>query len=114
MAEVILTLPDELAKCVEPLHYLPTILEMSLLTLKTPAAQTESELTEFLSLNPSPQFVLEYHGTPRAQERIKELLEQNSRGIISEADLRELDEFLLLDNIITALKINLTQQQISS
>jgi hypothetical protein len=114
MAEVTLTLPDELAKRVEPLRYLPTILEMSLLTLKTPAAQTEGELTEFLSTNPSLQSVLEHHGTPRAQERMSRLLELNSAGVINEVELKELDESLLLDHIITALKINLMQQKIST
>ncbi len=114
MVELTLTLPDELAKRVEPLHYLPTILEMSLLTLKTPAAQTEGELTEFLSTNPSSEKVHEYHGTPRAQERMNRLLELNQAGIISEAELKELDELLLLEHIITALKITLKQQEQSS
>jgi hypothetical protein len=109
MAEVTLKLPDELAKRVEPLRYLPTILEITLLTLKTPAAQTEGELTEFLSTNPSPQQVLEYHGTARAQERMSRLLDLNQAGIISETELQELNELVLLDHIITALKINLKQ-----
>jgi hypothetical protein len=89
MAEVILHLPEELAKRVEPLRYLPTILEMSLLTLKTPATRTASELTEFLSTNPSAQQVLEHHGTVKAQERMNRLLELNHAGIISEAELQE-------------------------
>jgi hypothetical protein len=109
MAEVTLILPDDLAKRIEPLRYLPTILEMSLLTLKTPAAQTESELTEFLSTNPSPQAVLEYHGTERAKQRMNHLLELNGNGMINEVELQELDELLSLDNIITALKIDLKQ-----
>jgi hypothetical protein len=113
MAEVTLTLPDELAKRIEPLRYLPTILEMSLLTLKTPAAQTESEITEFLTTNPSPLAVLEYHGTARAQERTSRLLELNADGAINEIELQELDELLLLDHIITALKIHLKQQEMS-
>jgi hypothetical protein len=113
MAELTLTLPDDLAKRVEPLRYLPTILELSLLTLKTPAAQTESEITEFLSMNPSPQAVLQYHGTARAQERVNYLLELNSAGTIKETELQELDELLLLDNTITALKITLKQQELT-
>jgi hypothetical protein len=86
---------------------------MSLLTLKTPAAQTQGELTEFLSTNPSPQKVLEYHGTPRAQERMNRLLELNSASMISETELNELDELLLLEHVITALKITLKQQELS-
>jgi hypothetical protein len=114
MAELTLTLPDDLAKRIQPLRYLPTILEMSLLTLKTPAAQTEGELTEFLSTNPSPNAVFEYHGTLRAQERMNRLLELNQAGIMSEAELQELDELLLLDHIITALKISLKEQEMSA
>lgn len=114
MAELTLTLPDDLAKRVETLRYLPTILELSLLTLKTPAAQTVSEIIEFLGTNPSQQAVLDYHGTTSFQERVNHLLELNRAGMLSEAELKELDEFLLLEHSMTALKISLLEQQISS
>jgi hypothetical protein len=114
MAELTLTLPDELAKRVEPLRYLPTILELSLLTLKTPAAQTVSEMIEFLSTNPSQGAVLDYHGTGRFQERVNRLLELNRTGMISEAELQELDEFLLLEHTMIAFKTSLYEQQLSA
>lgn len=108
MTEVKLTLPDELAKRVEPLRYFPTILEISLLTPKTSAALTKSEFIEFLSANPSPREVLEYHGTRRFQERVNRLLELNRSGMISEIELIELDELLVLDHVMTGLKINIS------
>jgi hypothetical protein len=114
MVELTLTLPDDLAKRVEPLRYLPTILELSLLTLKTPAAQTVSEIIEFLSSNPLPQVVLDYHGSTRFQERVNRLLELNRHGMISEAELKELDELLLLEHSIVALKTNLIEQKLSA
>ncbi len=114
MVELTLTLPDELAKRVEPLRYLPTILELSLLTLKTPAAQSVSEIIEFLSTNPSEQTVLEYHGTTRFQERANQLLELNRSGMISEAELKELDELLLLEHSMISLKSSLYEQQLSA
>jgi hypothetical protein len=50
-----ITLPDELAKRVEFFsRWLPTVLEISLLALKTPAVETASEIIEFLASNPSP------------------------------------------------------------
>jgi hypothetical protein len=114
MAELTLTLPDDLARRVEPLRYLPTILELSLLTLKTPAAQTVSEFIEFLSTNPSGQAVLDYHGTTRFQERVNRLLELNRAGMISETELKELDEFLLLEHSMIALKTSLLEKQLST
>lgn len=114
MAELTLTLPDDLAKRVEPLRYLPTILELSLLTLKTPAAQTVSEVIEFLSANPLSQTVLEYHGTTKFQERVKHLLGLNRAGMVSEDELKELDELLLLEHSMIALKTNLLEQQPST
>jgi hypothetical protein len=114
MVEVTLTLPDELARRVEPLRYLPTILEMSLLTLKTPAFQTASEIIEFLRQNPEPQTVLNYFITPRAQERMDHLQALNHAGMISENELKELDELLLIGHVVIALKINLKQQEMSA
>jgi hypothetical protein len=111
MAEVTLILPDDLAKRIEPLRYLPTILEMSLLTLKTPAAQTASEIIEFLRENPEPQTVLDYFGTPRAQERMDYLQELNRSSAISEIELKELDDLLILGHIVIELKINLKQKE---
>jgi hypothetical protein len=113
MAELTLTLPDELAKRVEPLRYLPTILELSLLALKTPAAQTASEIVEFLRENPEPQAVLDYFITPRAQERMDHLQALNRAGMISETELKELDELLLIGHIVIALKIDLKQKAMS-
>lgn len=108
--ELILTLPDELAERVAPLRYLPVILEVSLLTLKTPAAQSASELIEFLGSNPTSQAVLEYHGSEQTQKRIQQLLELNHVGLISEADARELDEHLLLEHLVVMLKAGLPHE----
>ncbi|MDQ3397774.1 MAG: hypothetical protein M3511_08405 [Deinococcota bacterium] len=106
-----ITLPDELAKRVEPFsRWLPTVLEISLLALKTPAIKTASEIVEFLTSNPSPREVHAYHVSKHAQVRMKRLLALNRAGVLGEAEARELDELISLEHLIITLKANLVPE----
>ena len=68
MVELTMQIPDELAKRVVPMsRWLPTILELSLVGFKTPAAETAGELIDFLSEAPSRRKLLIYHVSNRAQ-----------------------------------------------
>jgi hypothetical protein len=108
------TLPDELAKRVEPFgRWLPTIIEISLLKLKTPAAETASEVIEFLATSPSAQDVHAYHVSPRAYARIERLLELNRAGLLGEADAAELDELLKIEQLMTSLKADLLTEELA-
>lgn len=50
MVEITLQVSEQLAQQLQPLgDWLPSILELSLLRLKTPAAQTASEIVDFLA-----------------------------------------------------------------
>ena len=105
---VTITLPDELAERVAPFsRWLPTVLEVSLLKLKTPAVETASELVEFLSTNPSVQEVQTYHASVRSQTRMGQLLALNQAGVISGAEAEELDELLKLEHVVINLKAQL-------
>ena len=101
-----LTLPDDLAARVAPYErWLPAILEVSLLGLKTQAHVAAAELITFLSSNPSPREVSTYRlSTPR-QARLETLLEGNRQGTLSQEDVAELDEFMALEHVVRLLKI---------
>ena len=104
-----ITLPDELAERVAPFSsWLPTVLEVSLLKLKTPAVETASELVTFLTTNPSAQEVEVYHASERSQTRMDQLLALNQAGVISKAEAEELDELLKLEHVVISLKTQLT------
>ena len=105
MVEVTMQVPDELAERLDPIRdWLPTIIELSLVGFKTPATETATEVIEFLSTNPSPQEVLEYHISERGQARLQRLLAWNEVGLLSGAEQRELDELQRLEHIIIMLK----------
>ena len=99
------TLPDDLAERVEPFgRWLPTVLEISLLGLKTSASRTAGEVIEFLSTGPSTDEVAAYKASVRSQERMSRLLTLNQAGLLGEAEAEELDELLRLENLLIGLK----------
>lgn len=74
MIEVTLQLPDELALRVQRLQrWLPAVLDLSLHGFRT-AAERAAEVLEFLAGEPTPQAVLAYHVSERAQHRLQRLL----------------------------------------
>ena len=110
-----LTLPDELAERVAPFsHWLPTVLEISLLAFKTPAVETAGELIEFLATNPLPKDVHAYYASERAQERMNKLLTLNQAGVLGEAEQREIDELIKLEHLIITLKAGLSTEGLSA
>lgn len=114
MATVTLELPEKLAQRVKPhTRWLPTILEINYLFLKTPASQTANEVTEFLASNPSAKEVYKLRPSPRSQERTATLLSLNSAGVISEQDKAELEELASLENILISLKASLSNDEIA-
>jgi hypothetical protein len=113
MATLTLDVPETLKERVEPFsRYLPTILEISLLGLSTPAACVASEMVTFLSSNPSQETVQNYHVSEQAQARLDNLLEQNREGKLNQSDLAELDELLELGHVMIMLKASLPHQTI--
>ncbi len=111
MTIMTLELPVELVKQIQPVqHYLPTILQLTITTFQTPAAQTASEIVRFLAQNPSPNEVLDYHVPDHAQTRLRELLERNREGDILPTEDAELDDLILIERIIRQVKIQAAKQ----
>lgn len=111
MVEIRVQLPDGLAQRVRTMSvWLSAVLELSLLSLRTPAAQTASEIIDFLATGPAPEEVLAYHVSERAQERVRRLLAINEAGLASPDEQAELDEIERIEHIMTLLKAQAQQQ----
>lgn len=110
MVQMTLHISDELAKRLQPLRaWLPTVLELTLVGCKTMAAATATEVLEFLARGPTPEEVLAYHASERAQSRLQRLLALNAAGLLSEAEHQELDELQQIEHIIIMLKAQLAR-----
>lgn len=111
MVQMTIQVSDELAERIQPIGtWLPTIIELSLIGFRTLAAATATEVVQFLSKNPSPQDVLDYHVSERAQARLQRLLALNEAGMLSEVEQLELDELQRLEHVIIMLKAEVAQQ----
>ena len=108
MVQMTLTISDGLAERLQPLGaWLPTVLDLTLVGCKTVAAATATEVLEFLAQGPTPEEVLAYHASERAQNRLQRLLALNAAGLLGEAEQQELDELQQIEHIIIILKAQL-------
>ena len=111
MVEMTMQVSEELAERLRPIgSWLPTVLELSLVGFKTVAAATATEVIQFLSQEPTPQDVLDYHVSERAQARLQRLLTLNAAGMLGEAEQLELDEMQRIEHIIIMLKAQIAGQ----
>ena len=96
---------DELAEQLRPIRsWLSIVLELSLVGFRTLAIQTASEVISFLSANPTPQEVLDYHVSESAQARLRQLLILHRAGLLGEGQQQELDELEKIEHIINYAK----------
>ena len=99
------TLPDDLAKRVEAFEqWLPAVIEVSLLGLKTPTRDTADTLITFFKTNPSPREVWSYHLPDAEQRRVEVVLGKERENVISERERLELDEFVRLEETVRLIK----------
>ena len=85
-------------------------MELSLVGCRTVAAATATEVIEFLSRNPTPQEVLAYHVSERAQIRLQRLLALNAAGTLGEEEQLELDEVQRIEHLLILLKAQIATQ----
>jgi hypothetical protein len=108
MVQMTLNISEDLAERLEPLGaWLPTTLELMLVGCKTVAAASVAEILAFLAQDPTPEDVLAYHASERAQSRLQRLLTLNASGLLSEEEQLELDERQQIEHIIIMLKAQL-------
>jgi len=111
MVQMTMQVSEELAERLRPIgSWLPTGLELSLVGFQTVAAATATEVIEFLSQDPTPQTVLAYHVSERAQARLQRSLALNAAGMLGEAEQLELDELQRIEHILIMLKAQIAGQ----
>lgn len=111
MVQMTIQVPDELAVRIQPIgSWLPAIIELSLIGVRTLAAATATEVIQFLSENPSLQEVLDYHVSDRAQARLQRLLALNEAGMLSELEQLEMDELQHIEHVVIMLKAQVAEQ----
>ena len=104
MVQMTLQVSEELAGRLQPIGaWLPTVLELSLVGFQTVAAATATEVIQFLSQDPTPQDVLAYHVSERAQTRLQRLLALNAAGMLGAEEQLELDELQGIEHILLSL-----------
>jgi hypothetical protein len=74
------------------------------------ATETATEVIQLFVANPSPQEVLDYHVSERAQNRLRRLLTLNAAGLLGEEEQQELDELNKIEHTIIKLKAQLAKQ----
>lgn len=112
MVQVTVQLPAGIAERIQPLNlWLPVILELSFVGFKTLATAIATEVIEFLSSNPKPVDILNFHVSDRAQSRLQRLLTLNQAGLLGEDEQRELEELQKIEHIIVMLKARLIKQE---
>lgn len=111
MTEMTLQLPDELAKRIGGSgRWVPAILGLSLDGYRTRAVAVASEFIGFLTTNPTPEALLEYHVSEDAQHRLQRLLTLNAAGMTSEEEQAELDELERIEHLVVRLKAQIAAE----
>jgi hypothetical protein len=120
MVEITIQVPDALAKHLEPVQeHLPDLLAQLIADAQLGSALDEIlsqpvsvesapayvEILDFLALGPAPEEIISFRISPKAQERVSQLLEKNRDGTLTQSENAELDLYVQIDQIMTLLKI---------
>jgi hypothetical protein len=105
MPSLTLDISEQLQDKVKPFsRWVPAILEVSLLNLKSPAHGAASEFIDFLTSNPSEQAVGIYKLSEAFQVRVEALLEKNRAATLTQVESTELDDYMRLEHVIRVIK----------
>lgn len=111
MTELTLQLPNELAERIgRSGRWAPAILGLGLDGYGTRAAAVANEIIAFLSTNPSPAAVLDYHVSEASQDRLRRLLTLNAAGMSSQEEQAELEELERIEHLIVLLKAQIATE----
>jgi hypothetical protein len=124
MAELTIQISDELAQRLKPLqNRLPELLwqlldVVNLQTTSEPIVKTGvvdipavyQEVIDFLIKRPTPEEIMAFKVSPKAQTRLEVLLAKNRSATISPMELAELDVYEQLDHLMILLKARALQR----
>ncbi|MGH1397456.1 MAG: hypothetical protein ACRAVC_25975 [Trichormus sp.] len=118
VAQLTIHIPDELAGRLEPLQSrLPELLwllldidreqpyeQPKLNTQTVEIPEVYQEVLDFLIKRPTPEEIITFKVSARAQIRLQELLEKNRTGSLSQMELAQLDVYEQLEHLMILLK----------
>jgi hypothetical protein len=78
---------------------------------RSPASFVE-ELAEFLASQPTRDELLNFHPSPRAQERAEELLQKQNEGQSSPDEREELEELAYAERLMRLVKARLRGKKV--
>ena len=98
-------LPDDLARKLEPeREHLDEILRLGMYRRWSSANNLWREIVSFVARGPRPQEIVEFHASEASQARLRELLDRNKEGALTDGEKTELDEMRHLDHLVTSIK----------
>ncbi len=118
VAQLTIQIPDELAGRLEPLQSrLPELLwllldidgeqpkeQPKLNTQTVEIPEVYQEVLDFLIKRPTPEEIITFKVSARAQIHLQELLEKNRTGSLSQMELAQLDVYEQLEHLMILLK----------
>jgi hypothetical protein len=104
MATVTIEVPDELSELVAQAgDRLPELLAQSLREPTLPA-HVYRYVLDFLASRPTPEQVAAFGPTPEMTDRLRTLLERESKGETTAAEKAEFDEYERLEHLMVMIK----------
>jgi len=76
--------------------------------LKTQAA---TEIARFLANHPTAEQIVAFHPSAEVAERAYELIQTEHDGSLTEEECQELDSYLVLENLMELVKLEVHRQQ---
>lgn len=76
---------------------------------QAPSARPVDEVIEFFARGPSREEIAAFQLSHAAQEHIQALIHKNSAGKLTPEEDRELDKMVLLDDIISLIRVRVKQ-----
>lgn len=104
MAQITITVPDELSEQLQQLgDRLPELLQLSLQQPALPAHIYHYILT-FLASNPTPAEIINFRPTADMQARLQTLISRSHAGSLTPSEQAELDEYERIEHLIILMK----------
>jgi hypothetical protein len=114
MTTITIEVPDELAERLGSLGPLPDLLtqllesssgeKMSQAVKRAATHPVYRQMIDFLAAGPRPQQIIEFEISPKARDRLEELLDKNREEGLSDAESAELDVYELVHHSLIQLK----------
>jgi hypothetical protein len=110
--QVTIDIPDKLARQLEPeRERLGEIIARGLRRSWSKSSRLRREVVSFLASQPTANELLGFHPSERTAARMRELLDRNKEGTLTNDEEAELDEMFDLDRFISLIKAEVLAQR---